>query len=259
MTAIYVVGLFLVGALLGSYAGAVITRYPKSSAMDGRSECFHCHTQLQPIDLVPLLSYIYLRGRCRYCKERIDGTHQRAELLGALGLPALYFLLPSPVFLPAVGALLLCSIVLAGVDLRTMKLPNSWVLGTAAIAAFLAVQAAAYYYDSSYLVRFGVTGVATAAMYALLSLSTRGRGIGMGDAKLAPIIAACAGLVSYPSAVVAVFLPFVLGTLVVMVRALRGISWRRQQIPFGPFLLTGGWLAAFLGDIWVHGYMSIWA
>lgn len=259
MTAMYLALLAILGALLGSYAGAVITRYPRASALDGRSHCPRCLTQLKPEDLVPILSFVFLKGKCRYCKKEIDWSHPLAETIGAAGLPALYLLLPSPVFLPTVIALWMVSVVLAGIDLRAMRLPNMWVLGASGVAVILAVQATLYYIDPDYLIRFGVAAAVTFGMYVLLTFFTRGRGIGMGDVKLAPIIAACVALVGYAEALIAVFLPFLLGTAMVVYRARKGISWRGEIMPFGPFLIMGGWIAVFFGGTittWYLGFFS---
>lgn len=243
--------LTITGALLGSFAGAIITRYPHTSALDGRSRCPRCGTQLRAADLIPLLSFLFLRGKCRYCQREVDATYPIAETLAAIGLPLIAWLVPQPQFFIPTAALWMVSIILAGIDFRTMKLPNEWTATAGFLSAVLLIAALTTTLNPEYAWRWGAGFLGTAAFYIIVTLITRGKGMGMGDVKLAPLITATVALVSLPAAVLSVFLPFVLGTLMVMYRWRKGIPLRGDIVPFGPFLITAGWLSALAGeDLW---------
>jgi len=257
-TIVWIVVLGILGALLGSYAGAVITRYPQASALDGRSHCQRCGTQLRAPDLVPIVSYVFLRGRCRYCPRLLDWTYPAAETLGLLGLPLVYVLSPDIAYVPLLSVLWITSIILAGIDMRTQRLPNTWVGIFAATSGLLLIQVLLVSVDPQYASRFALALLATGVFYLMLTVFTGGKGMGFGDVKLAPVIAATVALVSWPAALISQILPFFLGTLMVMYRARKGHPWRGETLPFGPFLITAGWLAAAFGNTWWAWYAAWW-
>jgi leader peptidase (prepilin peptidase)/N-methyltransferase len=150
------------------------------------------------------------------------------------------------------------SIILAGIDLRTMKLPNVWVALGFVMSILLTLQLLFITGDISFVIRYIVAATLTGGFYVLLTVITRGRGMGFGDVKLAPILAGSAALISYPVALIAIIIPFLLGTLMVMYRIIKKIPWRGKIMPFGPLLIAGAWIAALWGESLWSMYSSTW-
>jgi leader peptidase (prepilin peptidase)/N-methyltransferase len=221
-----------VGACMGSFANVLIDRLPAGVSILGRSRCDGCRRALSPYELVPVLSWVLLRARCRTCGARIPVRVPFVEafsaLLGAFAL--------AQASSPAAAAALFLSawalLPIAFVDARTKTIPDALTL-----CAFAG--AVAYQWLETGAVP--VVGPAVAAgFFALQWLVSRGRWVGSGDVLLA---AAIGMLLGTPHAAVWLLLAsYGLGasTAIVLLKAKR-LS-RRDMIPFGPFLVAAGYL-----------------
>jgi leader peptidase (prepilin peptidase) / N-methyltransferase len=118
----------IVGAIIGSYVGVLVLRWPSGEpTIGGRSRCDTCQRQLAWYDLLPLLSYLLLRGRCRYCEAAIDPVQAIAEWAGAILCGLAFYLLP--IESAAVCALLFLMLLpLALLDARYLWLPDRLVI-----------------------------------------------------------------------------------------------------------------------------------
>lgn len=229
---------FLVGLALGSFLNVVITRLPRGEqVMAGRSRCPHCRTTLVWRDNLPLISYLWLGGRCRFCGAPISRRFPLVELAGGILAAALWWRFPaSPVLLaygPFCGALL----ALSAIDLEHRLLPDAVTLPGIALGLALALvlphltflEAAAGAAAGGALF-FGIGWV-----YQRL---TGRKGMGGGDTKLLAFIGAFLGLQSLPFVI---FISAALGTLagigvVLTTGNWREGGWRTAAIPYGPFL-----------------------
>lgn len=246
----------LLGLLLGSFAAAIITRYPHRSAMSGRSMCPKCRVELRAIDLIPVVSFALTGGKCRYCHREIAWTYPLVEASTAVGF-ALIASFVTPVGVMVVtAALWWVSMVLTGIDFRTMKLPNIWTGLAAGLVLLLGICRVLADPNTPWLPAL-LLAVAVLVFYLTLSVLTRGRGMGFGDVKLAPIAAGAAALTSVGSGVLAAVLPFFLGVAFVAFRAGRGIPWRGEYVPFGPFLIAAAWLAGIFGEPMTASYLAL--
>ncbi len=231
---------------VGSFLGVLIARLPEGRPVSfARSACDHCGHRLVPRDLVPVVSYIASRGRCRYCGERIDAFVLAVELaaLAVAGWAAVSADGPEIWVTCFLGWMLLT---LAWIDLRTMLLPD--LLTVPLLAAGLAHTAAVdpgalpdrlVAAAAGYLMLF-----ATAWFYRML----RGRdGLGLGDAKLLAALGAWLGLANLP---LVLFLAACLGLLGAAAAALAGRRMTASTaLPFGPCLAFAGWLLWLYGDL----------
>lgn len=232
-----VAAILLAAPIAGSAAGAFARRYPDRLAdwVFGRSRCPACGTTLAARDLVPLLSWLLLRGRCRHCRAPIDPGEPAVEL-AALLLAALAVALLEP--LSALLAALLGWVLLAAalVDRRTLLLPD--LLTLPLIAAGLAA-AGLHLAPASPLgaLAGALLGFAGTALLAEAYRRLRGReGLGMGDAKLLAAAGAWLGPGSLPLVVS-------IGAAAALAAALATGAHRRPQepVPFGPWLALGFW------------------
>lgn len=258
--------LFTIGAAIGSFLNVVIYRsITEESWVTGRSKCEDCGYQLSWFDNVPILSFLWLRGRCRKCRKPIGLIHPVVEFLcGALfvwwywGGTLLFFRLTQqpfqlvqPAFWLGVGVLLLMVVV---ADLSYLIIPDMAVglllLTTVIYRVALTMAGVMQVQD---LMWAGVGAVGAVAFFGALWWFTKGRGMGLGDVKLAAPLAL---LLGWPNILVGLFLAFVSGAVVGIVLLLLGKKKFGQVVPFGPFLVLGTVLTLVWGDTLYHWYTS---
>ena len=244
MLILIVIFIFILGTIIGSFLNVVIDRLPAGLPLTGRSHCDFCQKELIPEELVPILSFIWQRGRCQSCNSRLSWQYPLVELTtGLLFVLALFRFQPNPFFLsPALlfSFFLLSSLLtLAIIDLKTSLLPDQITLPTIAIAIiflFLTPQA---------IVTSLITALGSAFFFWLIIFITQGRGMGEGDIRLGFLMGLILG---WPKTLIALYLAFFLGATV----ALALIAGRKkrfgQEIPFGPFLILATLLMVFWGE-----------
>ena len=237
-----VVVIGLLGLVVGSFLNVVIHRVPlRQSIVWPASHCPRCGATIEPGDNVPLLSYLLLRGRCRYCGARISARYPAVEALtGILFAAAAY---EFGVGYALLSALVLISalISLAGTDLEHRLLPNA-IVGPAALVGFALSVLASPERWWLYLLSAG----AVAGGLLLLALLYPG-GMGMGDVKMGGMLGAFLG----PYAALAVFLGALCGALTGGLLIAAGKMQRRSALPFGVFMAFGGVVALFVGpELW---------
>lgn len=249
----------LLGLMVGSAINALVWRlHEKRSWVRGRSECPECHHHLAARDLVPVLSWLSLRGRCRYCHKPIQ-DHPIVELVtaAAFGLSA-YILLPVGtgglvriVFWLAALTLLL---LLAVYDAKWMLLPDKVVLPLMALAFVYSSTMAVVMGSTRILVGPILAGVLASGAFMALVIFSRGRAMGGGDVKLALAMGLLLGLKGTALAMLVAFnTAAVVGIALILIRR-RG---RRDQIPFGPFLVAGTIVAFLFGNNIAQWYIRV--
>lgn len=245
--------LFVFGAVVGSFLNVCIVRLPKGeSLISPSSHCRACKTPILFYDNVPLLSYVYLRGRCRFCRELISPRYFVVELLMAslsvalfhrfgLGLPfvvefvfvaALLVIafvdldvriVPDIISVPGIGLGFLISVVIffLGVDgLSVIPSPMSSLVGIVSGGGFLMLVAWAYYF---------FTGI---------------EGMGGGDVKLLAMIG---GFLGWPSVPMTLFSASLTGSIAGLVLMVKTGSDGKFALPFAPFLCFGALIYIFSG------------
>lgn len=223
---------FALGAIFGSFIAVLVTRWPRGGAITGRSACDACGRTLGPVELVPLLSYLVLRARCRSCGARIDGRHFAIELAAAL-IGASAFLV-SPDALGFAGMIFgLFLLALAVLDIEHYWLPDALTLPLMALGLI----AAALLQPETIADRIigALVGFIGLSLIGWLYKRLRGRsGLGGGDPKLLAGVGAWLG---WPA------LPFVL--LLASLAGLATVLTRRltmeTKLPFGALLAVAGW------------------
>ena len=229
---------FVVGAVIGSFLNACIDRLPRGeSLMVPPSHCDACDRLLGPLELVPVLSYLAVRGRCRTCRTRIPPRVLWVE--AGTGLLFLLVFLRFGSTLPALlgTAFVSLMVVVAAIDLEHRRILN--VVTYPAIALGLA----AVFLPGRAPLAYLLGGLLAGGAFLLLALASP-RGMGLGDVKLAVFLGLFLG---YPLILVALFLAFVLGGLLsLMLLALHRLRLG-QPVAFGPYLALGGVIALLYG------------
>jgi leader peptidase (prepilin peptidase)/N-methyltransferase len=240
----------LVGLLVGSFLNVVAARLPHGmSLVTPRSHCPRCGVDVRPQDNVPVLSWLWLRGHCRGCREPISARYPLVEAGTAVLLAAVAAVHADDGAALALGAVLVLFLVpMALIDADHRIIPNL-LTGPAALCA-LALGLAL---DPSGEPERLIAGVAAAGFF-LLAVLARPGGMGMGDVKLAGVL----GLFLGASVAVALAVALVAGTLVgAVIIARKGAAvGRKTAVPFGPFLALGGAVAVLVGDPLISAYLE---
>lgn len=228
---------FIIGAVLGSFTKALADRSLTNRTFWGRSYCLHCKHALRWYDLFPILSFVFLRGKCHYCHKSISKEYLLVEIVLGLLIAFLFwqqFDIFNLFFISILSVLFMT-------DIKKMLIPDRIVLPAIVIAL------AAKPFAGGILTALGIAGF----FYALI-LVTRGKGMGGGDVKLGAFIGLGLG---FPNGILALALSFFLGALVSLALIFLGKKKFGQTIPFGPFLVTGALIALFWGDKIINWYL----
>jgi leader peptidase (prepilin peptidase)/N-methyltransferase len=258
----------LLGLLVGSFLNVVILRLPKRLEHDWRSQarellghaetaeaappdlvktgshCPSCRHKLSALDNIPLVSWLALRGRCRYCGVRISWQYPLVELLTALASAAIAWKLGFGWPLAAGLALTWTLIAAAGIDARTQLLPDQLTLPLLWLGLLVSL-VSMFVTPTSAIVGAAIGYLSLWSVYWLFKLATGKEGMGYGDFKLLGALGAWMGPMSL---LPIVLLSSLIGALVGgTMLALRGQD-RSTPIPFGPFIAAAGWVWFVLGD-----------
>lgn len=240
----------MLGAILGSFLNALLFRFNTGKGMGGRSRCMCCNHALGILDLVPIISYLCLRAKCRYCGAHISWQYPSVEGISALlsaGLMYLFYLnLPLYAFWLLVWMIVLFIFVY---DLRHMIIPWSASLGLLLLAAISLFLTGGLNLDSL------EAGVILAMPLFLLSLVSRGRWMGWADSLFELSLGMFLGLSAGITALLlAVWSGAIVGLLIIAYAKLTPKVRSRStsagftiesEIPFAPFLALGAALAFF--------------
>ena len=244
----------LFGFSLGSFGSVLLSRIPAGETLHGRSHCPHCREMLHWYDLIPLLSFLLLKGQCRYCKKSISWKYPFMEAITALCSVLLITAL-APLPIPALLALSTAAfafLLIAFYDFETKNIPDVFI-AIAFLSALLFQTFVAEVRESSSLQDAFLGAAVPLTFFGGLWLMSRGEWIGSGDILLGVAIGLLLGL---KFTLLALFLAYTLGACVALVLLLSGRAQRKSRLAFGPFLSGGALLALFFGDWFLHRYYS---
>ncbi len=261
--------LFIFGLVIGSFLNVLIERsIAGQDWVHGRSHCDVCDHQLAWYDNIPLLSYILLAGRCRYCHQPIGLSHLVLELLTAglflwwfwggffllhaFQLTKQPFVIIQPIFWLVVAIILLVIMIY---DLKYLIIPDEaiWLLTSITLLYRLALIAMGIMQPVD-LVNTILVMAAVIAFLILLWLVTLGRGLGLGDVKL---IVPLSLLVGWQLTVVGIVLAFFIGATLGLLLLLLGKAKLGRPIAFGPFLIVGFVFALTWGNKLLSWYLPM--
>lgn len=231
------VAVALLGAIVGSFLNALLFRYNTGrSVMRGRSACMRCGHTLHAVDLVPVLSYVLLRGKCRYCRARISLQYPLIEAAAAALAVGTWALMPDPLMFTAAMLVHLTLLFIFVYDLRHTVIPWPASLLLMALSVGYIATANLPWWDLA-------AGPLLALPLFLFSLVSRGRWMGWGDAPLQLSLGWFLGLTM---GLTALMLAFWSGALVGIGLLVLAKGYRmRSEVPFAPFLISAAWVAYF--------------
>ncbi len=229
----------LLGALIGSFLNVCIYRLPLGlPVMVDRSRCTTCGHTLGGLDMVPVLSWLFLKGHCRYCKVAISPQYALVELFSA-GLSIWAYQLIGLDIKLLIGLLIIyIGIVVIGIDLKHHMIPDriNLLMFLTALMAFIYNSLIEWHFDPlmGMFTGFGV----------LLIISLVGV-MGGGDIKY---MTGAGLLLGTKMTLIAIYFAFISGGLVALLLLVTKRVKRKSQIAFGPYLVLGTWVTYFYGE-----------
>jgi len=243
--------IFFFGSCIGSFLGVVVDRLPKNeSVLKGRSHCDYCKKSLGPLDLVPVFSFLFLGGKCRYCHRSLSIFYPVIELLTgvlfilvALQTGILYHVFSISYAAEFLFYLFIVSslISLFFIDLKYGILPFSIIFPATFVTLVYQILNTKYIILSNL-----VAAISAFAFFLFLFLITRGRGMGFGDVVYAFFMGL---LLGFPKIILGLYIAFISGALVSLILIIaKKKKLKGSTIAFGPFLVFGTLIAIFWGN-----------
>ena len=247
--------IFIYGLLIGSFLNVVIYRIPREEniAWPG-SHCPGCGHGLKWYDNIPLLSYLLLKGRCRYCKEEISLQYPLVEALNGIIYVLLYIFFYQVkldfVFLALISSTLLAILV---IDLKEQLIPD--VLVVIVLISSIIHKALLHFLEGiPYPLTDSLLGLIIAGgLFLLIVFVSRG-GMGGGDVTL---IGALGFVLGVRNIFLVIFLSFILGSLISVFLLATKLKSRKDPIPFGPFIVMSFFITLFSGDFILNWYLNL--
>ena len=236
---------FMIFACVGSYIGVCYDRIPRGEQIfAGRSHCDMCGRTLSPWELIPILSYLFLWGKCRKCRRHIPFTSTAIELATAVlatGILMAHGLTVQGVAFSIVTCVL---IEITLLDYKTMEISDFASIVIAAVGLGLMI------YDGSYVPSLAGALCVSIPFLVLAML----KAMGMGDVKL---MAAVGLLLGIKGVLLAAFFGIVIGSIAAMIMKIKNLRGWKSEIAFGPYLCIGTYISMLFGEKLIALYLSL--
>lgn len=260
---LFSVTLFLLGLFVGSFLNVVILRQGTGlSFLRGRSRCPQCSTTLSFLELIPVVSFLFLRAKCKHCAKPISFQYPIVEIATGVSfvLLALQAGIPSSfldIFQLSILFVIASSfIVMVVYDIHHYIIENNVLF--ISFCGIILWNVVRFFQDTFSFADIALwvgTAFGVGLFFLLLHLFTRGQGMGMGDVKLAFVLAF---FLDYPLVLVWLFCVFVSGGIIGIVLLAAGKKKRTDKVPFAPFLILNSFLIFLVGHIlWEHYLLLI--
>ena len=250
-TTLVLIACIVMGLLVGSFLTVVVDRVPGgASVVQPPSACGACGHRLTAPDLVPILSWLVLRGKCRHCGTPIGNEPLIIEIATATIFVLFGLKFGADPVLPAFCILGAALVALVWIDLHEFRLPRE-ITYAAFILSTIVIVIAALVNDEPERIWQAALGAGIAlAMMGLIYVVSRG-GMGDGDVRLAPLLGLHLGYLNPGIVPVGLFWGFLIGAVVGVIAMSVGKAGRKTALPFGPFLAVGTVTAVFAGQWFV--------
>lgn len=262
------VALVLLGLCFGSFVGALVWRlHEGKNFVSERSQCEACGHVLGVSDLIPILSWLFLGGKCRYCQAKISWQNPLLEAVVATLFVLSYLYWPTP--LNSVSSLAVWAsffiwlayivglVALFVYDARWMLLPDRIVISLIGLGVVDVLLRLNIHQGLTFVGFFqhAVLGaIALGGFYWLLYTVSKGKWVGYGDVKLGVFMGLALG---WPGALATLFLANIMGFLFVVPGLLTGKLTRQSRVPFGPFMIAAFLIVGLFGQAMISWYLSL--
>ncbi|MEA3499635.1 MAG: prepilin peptidase [Candidatus Marinimicrobia bacterium] len=244
---------FISGLFIGSFLNVLIYRLPRNeSIVSPRSHCPHCNKKIHFYDNIPVISYIILQGKCRYCKSKISPRYLIVEIITAVILVSLYHIFGITLEMLFFSIFALILIVISFIDIENMKILNKIVFPGIAIGLFMTLIFRPNNIVQS-LIGMVCGGGVLLLWFYIGRLLFKKDGLGAGDIKFAALIGVFLGV---KNTLIALFLSPLFFTLIaIFLIPLKKVKLN-SKIPFAPFLSAGAFVSLCFGDELLSWYLN---
>ncbi|MEK7529109.1 MAG: prepilin peptidase [Patescibacteria group bacterium] len=262
---LFIIALFLLGSALGSFISVISYRLhsKKTGIITGRSQCPDCEAPLQTRDLIPLISYLYLRGKCRHCNKEISYLYPLLEIISGFLFVTLFFKFPfiddalnvngNFIFLYALWGFYTFILIFTFLhDLRYFKTSDQ-ILIPGILVGLIATFSSLTPHLIDSLLGLGIA----VTFFGLQIAISKGRWLGGGDLRVGALMGVILG---WKLTVLALIVAYMTGSVVGVTVAIKKGHIRDVKIPFAPFLVVGTFIAFYYGDVilgWYLNYLNI--
>jgi leader peptidase (prepilin peptidase)/N-methyltransferase len=243
---------FLLGSAIGSFLNVLIYRLPrKESILFPPSHCPSCNHKLASKDLFPIFSYIFLKGRCRYCGAKISIRYPLVEILTAIFFALSFWLYGWSFYCLKILIFFSLLLPIFFIDLEHMLIHDVLSFTGLGLGLFLSLLEGKIYQSILGSIVFG--GVLLLIYLGALFI-LKEEGMGQGDIKLGFLLGSFLGL---KLSLLALFLSYILGGIISIFILLFKDKNLKTAIPFGPFLILGSFISLFWGESIISFYLSL--
>ena len=245
--------IFILGTIIGSFLNVCIYRIPREeSIVFPSSHCTSCGTPLRWYNLIPVLSYIFQRGKCSYCGEKISLQYPTVELLNGFIYLLLYYsfgLSIDFIFYSIIFSILL---VISFIDFKFQIIPDSLNIFILIFAIIYKLLQFILYGISPNILNSILGLLISGGLFLLIAIISKG-GMGGGDIKLIGVLGFILGI---KFSLLNIFLSFILGAIISIFLLLFKIKGRKDPIPFGPFICIAFMIVTICGENIIFWYLN---
>jgi len=261
-----IIFVFILGLFIGSFLNCVSCRiFLEEDFVSKNSYCPNCKHKLSALDLVSVFSFLLLRGKCRYCKDKISWQYPLVELGTGLVFAAIYsylgfslmgsfsgYQLWNLIYLLVVFSLLIIAFIY---DAKHYLIPDRITFsGIIVSLCWIAFSFYSKIITTGDVLSIIYSGVFASLFFFCLWFFSRGKAMGFGDVKLAFLMGLILG---FPNIIVALFFAFMTGAIVGVVLIAKAAKKMKSQVPFGPYLIAGTLFALLYGPQAINWYWSL--
>jgi leader peptidase (prepilin peptidase) / N-methyltransferase len=243
--------IFIMGLIFGSFLNVIIHRLKHGGKiMNSRSICPHCKKILKARDLIPVISFIILRGNCRYCSKKISWQYPLVELVTAI-LFLLVFLAIGTIAWPLIVRNLFVVLVLVVVFMYDFLYYQ--ILDKVMIPAIVVVLAFNLWLGVTWQSML-IGGLVGLLFFLIQFLVSKGKWIGDGDLRFGLFMGV---LLGWPVVLVGIFLSYIIGAVISIFLLLGKVKKAGSQIPLGTFLSIGTLVSLLYGEVIINWYLGL--
>jgi leader peptidase (prepilin peptidase)/N-methyltransferase len=246
--------IFAIGTIIGSFLNVCIYRIPKEESIKfPGSHCAYCKKHIKAYDLIPIFSYIFLKGRCRYCKSKISIRYPSIEFITGILFTVTFLRYGMGINFFKYAFLVSLIIAIGVIDFDTTEVYFKTILfGMFSGAIFILIQFSCFDYSVHKSINYLYAGISGFCMIALIIFITGG--MGWGDAEICFL---CGLFLGLKENLIMIFISFVIGGAVGIILLASNIKSRKEHIPFGPFIAISTIITTLFSSEIINWYLNI--
>ncbi len=241
----------IIGLVIGSFLNVCIYRIPLEQSISyPPSHCGSCNHRLKPIDLIPVISYLFLKGRCKYCKEKISITYPLIEILNAVLYLIIFYNYGLTFDFVKYSLLSSLLIVIGIIDYKTQDIYTVTIIfGVISSVIFIAID---FFVNKNSISTYVLGGLIGFLALAIIVIITKGMGIG--DAEITLV---CGLFLGIKGVIVTLFLGIIIGGIVAIIILALKLKDAKDAMAFGPCLSVAALMYILWGDTIINVYLKM--